>query len=272
MPQGQPTEILVDSDWARKGEDRLELGMHKEPGGKPYGEALGTLDPDMDHCVVSALGPVPLGLDEAYPFAQSVLPRLEGLDRGHMGWVGETKDLFLAAHGFVPAIPGPGRRLGQVDKAWLQVVRTLDWQFGAGAGKALTDGELRLEHSAGTGKLRTVHLDGEHVLSLRAHDGFFTLKLAGARRLHAALPAPANRVVVKDDSVPFNRAGKSVMAQFVLSADEGLRPFDEVLVVDGRDALVAVGQAIMVAEEMADFRRGMAVKVREGAAGPGDGP
>jgi 7-cyano-7-deazaguanine tRNA-ribosyltransferase len=264
VPQGRPTEILVDSDWAKTGEERLELGMHKEPDNKPYGDKLGTLDPDMDHAVICALGPVPAGLDEAYPFAQSVLPRLEGLDRGHMGWVGETKDLFLAAHSFVPAIPGPGGRHGQVDQARLQVVRTLDWQFGAGAGAALTTGDLRLERSPATEKLRTVHLDGEHVLSLRAHDGFFTLKLAGARRLHAALPAPANRVVVKDDSVPFNKAGKSVMAQFVLSCDPALRPFDEVLVVDAKDTLVAVGQAMMVAEEMADFRRGMAVKVREG--------
>ena len=264
VPQGVPTEIAVDSDWARKGEEKMELGMHKEPEGKPYGERLGSLDPDMDHAVMCALGPVPLGLDEAYPFAQSVLPRLEGLDRGHMGWVGETKDLFLAAHGWVPAIPGPGGRLGVVDLARLQVVRTLDWQFGAGAGAALTDGELRLERSPATDKLRTVHLNGEHVLSLRAHDGFFTLKPAGARLLHAALPAPANRVVVNADSVPFNRAGKSVMAPFVVSCDPGLRPFDECLVVDQKDALVAVGQVLMVAEEMADFRKGMAVKVRDG--------
>jgi 7-cyano-7-deazaguanine tRNA-ribosyltransferase len=268
VPQGRPTEILVDSDWAKRGEERMELGMHKEPDNKPYGDRLGSLDPDMDHAVVSALGPVPLGLDEAYPFAQSVLPRLEGLDRGHMGWVGETKDLFLAAHGFVPAIPGPGGRHGEVDKARLQVVRTLDWQFGAGAGAALTAGELRLERSAATEKLRTVHLDGEHILSLRAHDGFFTLKAAGGRRLHAALPAPANRVVVAADSVPFNRAGKSVFAQFVVSCDPGLRPFDECLVVDEKDGLVAVGQALMAAEEMADFRGGMAVKVREGVAAP----
>ena len=30
--------------------------------GKPYGERLGTLDPDMDHAVISPFGPVPVGL------------------------------------------------------------------------------------------------------------------------------------------------------------------------------------------------------------------
>ncbi|MFO1533795.1 MAG: tRNA guanosine(15) transglycosylase TgtA [Thermoplasmatota archaeon] len=264
VPQGEPTEILVGSDWAKAGELRLELGMHREPDTKPYGARLGSLDPAMDHAVISPFGPVPVGLDEAYPFAQSVLPRLEGLDRGHMGWVGETKDHFIAAHEFVPAIPGPGGRLGTVERLRMQVVRTADWQFGAGAGAALTAGDLRMEASPKTGKLRTVHLDGEHVLSLRAHDGFFTLKPAGAEILRKAIPAPANRVVVAADSVPFNRAGKSVFAQFVQSADPALRPYDECLVVDESDQLVAVGHVLLNAEEMADFRHGMAVRVREG--------
>lgn len=273
-PHGQPTEILMDSDWAKKGETRMELGMHKEPANKPYGASLGTLDPDMDHAVISPFGPVPIGLDEAYPFSQSVLPRLEGLDRAHMGWVGETKDLFLAAHDFVPAIPGPGGRLGSVDVLRMQVLRTCDWQFGAGAGEALTSsrGEgkqgLRIETSKATQKIRTVHVDGEHVLSLRAHDGFFTLKPAGARRLLAAFPAPRNRVVVAADSVPFNRAGKSVFAQFVRGCDPELRPFDECLVVDEADQLVAVGHLILAPDEMPDFRTGMAVKVRDGIAAP----
>jgi 7-cyano-7-deazaguanine tRNA-ribosyltransferase len=264
VPAAAPIEMTADSDWAKAGESRIELGMHKEPDMKPYGPRLGTLDPESDHAVISALGPVPVGLDEAYPFAQSVLPPLDGLDRGHMGWVGETKDLFLSAHGFVPAIPGPGGRHGKVDFERMQVVRTADWQFGVGAGTALTAGELRVERSPRTNKIRTVHLDGKHVLSLRAHDGFWTLKPDGAKLLHAALPAPRNRVVVAADSIPFNRAGKSVFAQFVKACDEALRPGDECLVVDESDDLVAVGQVILVAEEMADFRQGAAVKVRDG--------
>lgn len=268
VPQGTPIAAETDSDWAKAGELHVELGMHKEPDNKPYGDKLGSLDPAMDHAVMSALGPVPIGLDEAYPFAQSVLPRLEGLDRGHMGWVGETKDLLLEAHGFVPAIPGGGSKDGRVDFDRMRVVRTSDWQFGAGTGWALTQGQLRVEKSRSTEKIRTVHLDGQHVLSLRAHDGFWTLKLAGAAILHRTLPAPANRVVVAADSVPFNRAGKSVFAQFVVSCDPALRPGDECLVVDEADNLIAVGQVLLNAEEMADFRKGMAVRVREGIAPP----
>ncbi|HEX2066973.1 MAG TPA: tRNA guanosine(15) transglycosylase TgtA, partial [Candidatus Thermoplasmatota archaeon] len=227
VPQGQPVAVEADGPYAKAGEVRLGLGLHKEPDGKPFGGRLGSLDPAMDHAVVCALGPVPVGLDEAYPFAQSVLPRLEGLDRGHMGWVGQAKDRFLEAHGFVPAIPGPGTREGAVDLDRLRILRTADWQFGAGAGAALAAGELRIEKSENTGKVRTVHAGGRHILSLRAGDGFWTLKAAGAALLHRALPAPANRVVVAADSVPFNRAGKSVFCQFVLACDPALRPGDE---------------------------------------------
>ncbi|HLF16856.1 MAG TPA: tRNA guanosine(15) transglycosylase TgtA [Candidatus Thermoplasmatota archaeon] len=267
VPQAPAVEMAADSDWAKRGERRIELGMHKEPEGKPYRDRLGTLDPEMEHAVVCGFGPVPVGLDECYPFAQSVLPRLGDLDRGHLGWVGETKDLLLEAHGFVPAIPGRGDRHGRLDLLRLQVVRTADWQFGAGAGAALTAGELRIETSRSTGKIRTVHLGDEHILSLRAHDGLFTLRPAGGRILHRALAAPRNRVVVDSTTAEFPRQGKSVFAKFVKSVDGKLRPHDECLVVDEQDRLVAVGQLLLAPDEAPDFRAGMAVKVREGVAG-----
>lgn len=266
-PRGEPVAQTMETPYAKPGEEKRELGLHKEVT-KPYGDHVGSLDPDMDHAVVSALGPVPIGLDEAYPFAQSVLPSLAGLDRGHMGWVGDTKDLMLAAHDYVPAIPGPGQRSGAVDVDHWRIERTADWQFGRGAAAVLFAGEVVIEKSKATEKIRTVAVDGEHVLSLRAHDGFWTLKAAGAKRLHAGLPAPANRVVVKADSVPFNRAGKSVFAQFVRAVDANLRPYDECLVVDENDHLIAVGQLVLAPDEVADFRSGMAVKVREGLPDP----
>ncbi|MHB8633122.1 MAG: tRNA guanosine(15) transglycosylase TgtA [Thermoplasmatota archaeon] len=265
VAQAGPVPVADDSPYGKRGEMKVELALHREPKDKPFRDHVGTLDPEMEHAAVCAFGPVPIGLDEAYPFAQSVTPRLDGLDRGHQGWVGETKDLVLAAHNQVPAIPGPGGKHGKIDLDRLQLVRTADWQFGAGAGAALSGpGPVTFGKSERTGKMRTVLLEGRHILSLRAHDGYWTLKAQGARRLLEALPAPANRVVVADDSVPFNRQGKSVFAQFVAACDPALRPGDECLVVDRNDTLVAVGQLLLAPDEIPDFRHGMAVKVREG--------
>jgi 7-cyano-7-deazaguanine tRNA-ribosyltransferase len=78
------------------------------------------------------------------------------------------------------------------------------------------------------------------------------------------MPKPALRVFVETETAEFNRAGKNVFAKFVVDADPDLRPMDEVLVVDREDRLAAVGQALLNPEEMVDFDRGLAVKVREG--------
>ena len=96
-----------------------------------------------------------------------------------------------------------------------------------------------------------------------------TLRLPGAERLRRALPPPALRVRVDADAASFASQGKNVFAKFVLDCDPGLRPGDETLVVDERDSLVAVGRAFMVREEMLAFRKGMAVRVRQGASSRG---
>ena len=100
-------------------------------------------------------------------------------------------------------------------------------------------------------------------MSMRAEDGLFSLKLDGGRRLHEGLKRPFLRVVIADDAVPFVRDGKSVFTKFVKDCDSELRPYDECLVVDKNDTLLAVGRTLLTREEMLSFRHGMAVKTRE---------
>jgi len=82
--------------------------------------------------------------------------------------------------------------------------------------------------------------------------------------LQAALPSPAYRVVVGDESEPYVREGRNAFAKFVAEADPAIRPGDEILVVHDRGDLLAVGRAELGGEGMDDFETGMAVKVREG--------
>jgi 7-cyano-7-deazaguanine tRNA-ribosyltransferase len=102
------------------------------------------------------------------------------------------------------------------------------------------------------------------LLSLRARDGLFTLKAEGARILHKKFRRPKLRAIVQSDTAEFNQAGKNVFAKFVKECDDGLRPRDEVLVVDEDDKLVAVARALMNREEMLAFSKGIAARVREG--------
>ncbi|WP_253737941.1 PUA domain-containing protein [Halohasta salina] len=146
----------------------------------------------------------------------------------------------------------------------IDALRTVaDYQFGAGAGTTLfpTDERFEIRRSTG-GRPRQVHTDDARLVSYGV-DGRFTLGIAGGRRL-LDLPAPANRVVVGDESEPFVRDGKNTFAKFVSEVDPAVRPGDEVLVVHERGELLAVGRAELSADGMADFDSGMAVKVREG--------
>jgi uncharacterized protein with predicted RNA binding PUA domain len=140
-----------------------------------------------------------------------------------------------------------------------------DYQFGAGAGAALfpPDAALEVTHSTG-GRPRQVRADAGRVVSYGT-DGRFTLGLEGGRRLVAALPAPAARVVVGSESEPFVRDGKNVFAKFVRRVDDDVRPSDEVAVVHADGGVLAVGRAELAADAMRDFETGMAVKVRAGA-------
>lgn len=145
----------------------------------------------------------------------------------------------------------------------IDALRTVaDYQFGAGAGRALFDGEVVVQRT-GSGRPQQIIADGERVVSYGT-DGRFTLGVAGGLRLQAALSDPAYRVVVGDDSEPFVRDERNVFAKFVREVDPAIRPGDEVLVEHDRGELLAVGRAELSAEAMLDFDTGMAVKVRDG--------
>jgi 7-cyano-7-deazaguanine tRNA-ribosyltransferase len=217
--------------------------------------------------VRSHLGPVPFELDEMYPLAQSVFP--ESIDAETEEVVQRVVDRFLKKtkvifwkDGTVKLSAGKSRKK-IVDQDVLRVSAVAEMQFGCGASQALLTGAVTIVKSRRTGKIRTIFCDGNHVLSMRAEDGLFTLKLDGGRRLHQSLKYPLLRVVVLGDAVPFVREGKSVFAKFVKDCDPGLRPLDECLIVDENDVLLAVGRALLNRDEMLSFRYGMAVKTRE---------
>src|SRR2546428_269576 len=228
---------------------------------------------DVHVAVKSVWGPVPLELDHVWPMCQTIVPEaldLEALEAAEVFfrewtagagfsfgllWEGETTLDELRNR-------APGART--VDWNTLRIRATADFQFGRGAADALLAGTVSYVISKNTGKIRNVHVNGEHVLSLRAEDGLFTLKVAGARRLSKAFPAPQLRIVVDGDAVPFHREGKNVFAKFVRDADPEIRPGDEALVVSPADELCAVAQSTMNRREMLAFKRGVAAHVREG--------
>ena len=235
---------------------------------KPYAQTFSEIHEEslqypVNFIVTSALGPVPLELSEMYPFAQSEFPK--SVDPETCQIARKRLHAYIKDQDIIPVsdlkkIKTSAKPI-DFDKRHLNAVAAM--QFGRQASNALFNGKIRLVKSKNTGKVRNVYLNNKHVLSLRAEDGFFTLKIAGGQLLHKAVNSPQLRVTINDDAVPFVKEGKSVFAKFVIDCDPDLVPGDECLIVDTKDQLIAVGKALLNHQEMLSFSKGVAVQVRE---------
>jgi 7-cyano-7-deazaguanine tRNA-ribosyltransferase len=221
---------------------------------------------NVNFVVDSHLGPIPFELDEMYPLAQSVFPN--EIDQETREKIKQVFDKFLKNKTVIrwdecTTIKEEKSQKQNVDLDMRRISAVANMQFGRGASEALLNGKITIIKSKRTGKIRNIICDGVHVFSMRAEDGLFTLKLDGGRRLHMGLKYPLLRVVVTNDAEPFVKEGKSVFAKFVKDCDPDLRPFDECLIVNENDTLLAVGRTLLNRDEMLVFRHGMAVKTRE---------
>jgi len=133
-----------------------------------------------------------------------------------------------------------------------------------------------------TDRMVNVSVDGEHVFSPRLKDGGISLALGGARLLHSFNHAPPARfgseteteeedhpgiprVLLSDDAIPFVGQGRNVMHGYIDGADPHVTPGQPCIVVSSSGDLVAHGVAQSTSMEMACFKKGIAVKVRDGA-------
>lgn len=140
-----------------------------------------------------------------------------------------------------------------------------DYQFGRGTGEHLFPAGLTVVVSGG--RIRQVWRGKTPLCSVRATDGFLLPHREGARILHRILPPGRLRVTVSEKAAGEVGKGRTVFAKHVLEADPGIRPKEEVLVVDPSGRLVATGTAVLSGEEMKAFKQGVAVKVRWGMEG-----
>jgi 7-cyano-7-deazaguanine tRNA-ribosyltransferase len=254
-----------------------EPGDREESFEEHYRDAIESIQKISDaHFVFqTAFGPVPIEFNSVYPFGQAVLEPMLAHDLSNRTKVTARMEEYShdIKSGFTIIWSGEetlenlkmlaaAKNTFDLDAA--KVAAIADYQFGPGAANALFNGTLKFIKSKNTGKIRNVHCDNEHVLSLRAEDGLFTLKPAGAIKLHSAFKPSRMRVVVESESAEFNREGKNVFSKFVVKTDPELRPGDEVLVTDEQDNLAAIGRLKLTSHEIEAFDTGIAVRIREG--------
>jgi 7-cyano-7-deazaguanine tRNA-ribosyltransferase len=223
---------------------------------------------DIQIIIESPFGPIPIELDEMYPFAQSIFPKKKDLHTKYI--VKRFLKIFLEGKNEV-SLKNKEIFKEKIEKSEeiiqyfniKKISSIADIQFGKNASKALFNGEIKLVKSRKTGKIRNIYCNDNHILSMRASDGLFTLKIDGAKKLHNYFKKPNLRVIIKNDVSSFIKDGKSVFAKFVLDCDSNLRPYDECIIVDENDRFLGVGRCLLNKIEMLSFNFGIAVKLRE---------
>ncbi len=151
------------------------------------------------------------------------------------------------------------------DMQLLRRVRIIaDFQFGAGSGEVLFPEGVEFTRTR-SGRIAQIKDSGKRIATLRSADGLFTLGIEGAERLRRFLPYPRMRVVMSVAVREFIMAGGTAFCKHVVEVDPEIRAYDEVIVVDEHDRLLATGKAMLSPEEMKAFEHGVAVKVRYGA-------
>lgn len=232
---------------------------------------------DTDFMVLDVpFGLIPLEIDELYPLSQSAAPKIRDADS--MEFISNFLSDFVEDYEQVlihsrvirdldmglynKSIESDEIRYKKDDVKKIKAIA--DYQFGVGAGEALFTGNINIEKSKKTGKIRHVFDGKVNIVNMRASDSYLILSKEGAKRLHNAMPYPKNRVVVNKDSEPFALDGKSVFSKFVVECDENIRARDEVLIVNEEDKLLAYGKSLLSAVEINNFQTGQAIKTRKG--------
>lgn len=141
-----------------------------------------------------------------------------------------------------------------------------DYQFGPLITDVLFDNNnnIHIEFSKNTGRMRHIYYQENLLLNFRPTNGFFTLSLFSAKKIIKSVPKPILRVIVQNEISEFIKKGRNVFCKHIIDIDDNLRALDEVIVVNQKDELLAIGKLMFPVPYLRSFKRGIAVNVRRG--------
>ena len=139
------------------------------------------------------------------------------------------------------------------------IKKIIDYWYGKNASKYLKNIKIEFRKSGLPGK---VYMNEKLIGIIRDYDSYFIPTFEGAEIIKKALKFPKNRIVVKEEAIPFVSKGRSLFVKFIEEFDNELKPYQEVFLVDKNDNLIATGKLLLNIKELKDFRHHVAVKVR----------
>src|SRR5918994_553580 len=157
------------------------------------------------------------------------------------------------------------------------VHRHVDAIFGAGVSDALP-GDIQFNFSRRTVRIKNFSVGGRLAVTLRT-DGGLALTIMGAQfLLENSKQFWENCVMPVQEAVPFVSEGRSLFCKHVKWCGSNIKVGSDVAVIDGNSSggggsdnssrrVVAVGIAMLSSRLMKQYRKGVAVKVRQGIKG-----
>jgi len=142
----------------------------------------------------------------------------------------------------------------------VKIKQTIDALFGAGVSRQLPKG-VNITFSKRTGRIKSVLYNGDLLCTLRI-DGGLAITPKFAQIMLKSRRFRENCVEITSDARPFVEDGYSVFAKHVTWCGKNVRIAADTPVLYG-DMVVAVGRAVLSAEMLGDFDRGVAIKVRD---------
>lgn len=132
----------------------------------------------------------------------------------------------------------------------------LTFQFSEAVANSLISGHI--SYRLARGDVREVYRDGELILVRRPTDGLFSISIEAGKAIKRAEPYPRFRIVIRGD----REIRGSILARDIIEVDPGLKPGDEVVIVDKGDNLVGVGRVRVPPIMLNGLDRGEVARVR----------
>jgi len=137
---------------------------------------------------------------------------------------------------------------------------SLDALFGSGTSKYLPK-DVDISLSRKTGRIRTVSHKGKLLCTLRI-DGSLAISIHFAQILLQNKIFRENCIEINKDAAPFVQEGRSVFCKHVIWSGKNVRVSADTPVLF-ENQVIAVGRSILSSEMISNFKRGVAIKVRD---------
>ena len=139
---------------------------------------------------------------------------------------------------------------------------TIDYIFGKGVSGSLPVDNLRFTFSKRTGKIKSIYHNDELLASMRS-DGSIAITLHFASILKKRNRLKGNCITVRNGVEDFIALGLSVFSKHIIKCGDNIRRGSEVVILNFKGEIIAVGRAKISSKMMLVFKRGVAVKVRD---------